>query len=227
MGGRMRRLTDPFLIVGMIALITSGCSAIDVEVTESDSKPVQVGVVDAPGTPSAPSPAAEPIPEEMILEPIDLGRNCPFTVEIGVDDEWHDDGAMDGFHLYSRQGGALLNVNCSEVNGDTVDEIITDARKLTYSESGAVLEKEKVGTMPGGKAWSHLGELGPDALRAVDDEPTRYGGAVIGAQKAGRTYKVSVEIMVAVRDRGNGGLIVDTIPTLTIDGTRVPSPRLS
>lgn len=220
----MRRLT---LLTAPLALslLIAGCSAVKItSSSESQSKPVNVGISDGS---ASPDPSQTPtVPAGMSEETIDLGSECPVTVSLALDEGWSDDGSYDGYQLFSTDTGAIITINCFADDESSAQDLVAKAQERMFSEKGSTKVSEKTGQLDGGQYWSFHGRLSADDLRAIDHTESVIYGVVGGIAKDGRLHKVTIDMLAQKSDTKTQDEFAQILPTVRFGAESVAAPDL-
>lgn len=211
----------------MLGLCTTGCSAVKIGTSESESQPVSVGIDDGSGQETARESQTPDVPVGMTQVTVDLGPDCPLRVQLAMDGSWNGDIGYDSYRLFSHENGAIITVNCYDADDETAQSIVDKAQEQTLGEPGSSLLEEKSATLPVGDYWSFHGILAPEEVRAIDDTESVIYGVVAGIADNGRLFKVSVEMVTLSSDTDTAGVFAQMLPTVRIAGQELESPALS
>lgn len=217
-------MTPRLLLGGILtaSLLATGCSALKVSTTEQNSRPVEVGLRDSGQ--ATPDPTEDAIPDGMREVAVDLGDECPITVEFAIDRRWGDGMGYSGYWVYSNGDARLISVNCYAWGGTKPQDVTDEAMDVTFSESGSRVVSEKVGDTPGGVFWTVQGVLGPSEVRSIEGAESVLYGAVAGIRDDGRLYKVSVEMVAKSDDAEAAAVYALMLPTVRFAGNLLPPP---
>jgi hypothetical protein len=74
------------------------------------------------------------------------------------------------------------------------------------------------------KYWSYQGELGATEILAIDQQPTIAYGVQTGYKVNGRLVSLTIEMRALKSNAEAAEEFEKILPTVTIDGEKVPSP---
>jgi hypothetical protein len=212
-----------------LTVLLSGCSVLQIRTEAKDSGPVKVGVHKTAGQEPTEKPTDAGLPDGMTKKTVNLGKECPVEVTFALGDDWNDGaGDSDRFRVFSRgtdsRDSDVLIVNCSEDFGGSAQAIIDSKQKYTFDEAGSQLLSETSGSLKAGVYWSYQGELGESEILAINGEPTLMYGVDAGVKINGRLVNLSVEMRTLKTKTEAAEDFEKMLPTVTIDGQRVPAP---
>lgn len=218
-------------IAGALAftVLLSGCSVLQIRTEAKDSGPVRVGVHKTAGPEPTEKPTDAGLPDGMTKKSVNLGDECPVEVTFALGDGWQDSvGDSKRFHVISRGTNSLdsdmIIVNCSDDYGGSAQGIIDSKQKYTFDEKGSQLLSETGGSLSAGEYWSYQGELGETEILAINSKPTLLYGVQTGYKINGRLVSLSIEMRTLKSNTKVAKEYEQMLPTVTIDGQRIPAP---
>lgn len=224
-GARVRAVVAGTALLG-IAL--SGCSVLQIRTADRDSGPVSVSVQKQTGQDHTSEPADGGLPEGMERQTMSLGDDCPVKVSLAIGDDWTDASSTPAFHVFSRGTSMADNdviiVSCSQAFDDSPQAIVDTKRKYSFSEQGSTVSAERTGAIGAGSFWSYQGVLGESEIFAINQKPTVLYGARIGYSTNGRLVDIGVEMRSLETDTAAAEDFRKMLPTVEVDGEKVPSP---
>lgn len=218
-----------------LTVLLSGCSVLQIRTEDKDSGPVRVGVQKTAG----PEPTGEPteagIPEGMKKESVTLGDTCPVTVSFALGDSWTDSGSStDKFHVFRRADDStssedstssdVFQISCNDEFSDSAQEVVDQKRRYSFSKQDSEVLAESTGSLSAGKYWSYQAELGATEILAIDQQPTIAYGVQTGYKVNGRLVSLTIEMRALKSNAEAAEEFEKILPTVTIDGEKVPSP---
>lgn len=210
-------------------MLLSGCSVLQIRTEDKTAGPVRVGVEKTPG----PEPTGEPtdggIPEGMTKKTVDLGDTCSVNVSFALGEDWqHSAGSTDSFQMYVRGTSSTdsdtILVNCTDEYGDSAQEVINSKRKFSFAKQDSQILSERMGPLDAGEYWSYQAELGPTEILAIGGKPTLAYGVQTGYKINGRLVNLSVEMRTLKENTKAAEEFKKILPTVTINGQKVPAP---
>jgi hypothetical protein len=219
------------IAAGALALtvLLSGCSVLQIRTEDKASGPVKVGVQKTAGPEPKGKPTEDGIPEGMKKQTITLGDKCPVTVTFALGDDWdNSSGSTDNFHTFHRGEDSLTSdvilINCNDEYGDSAQEVIDQKRKFTFTKQDSQVLSERTGSLSAGAYWSYQAELGPTEIMAINQKPTTAYGVQTGYKFNGRLVNLSIEMRSLKSNAEAAEDFKKILPTVTIDGEKVPAP---
>lgn len=213
----------------LFSLALSGCSALQIRTAERDSGPVRVAVQEKAGENPTTAPPDDGIPEGMKEVSVNLGDECPVDVSVAMTDDWTQGSANDDFHSFSRGTSVAdadtILITCSKGYDESPQSIVDAKKKYTFAEPDSSVLSQRTGSLAAGSYWSYQGVLGPTEIFAINQEPTVMYGTRIGYQTNGRLVDIGVEMRALETDADAAEEFKQMLPTVTIDGEKVPAPR--
>lgn len=207
----------------------SGCSALQIHTAEMDAAPVRVAVQDQPGGEPTAEPTEGGIPDGMTMETINLGDICPVDVGFALGEDWTAGSSSEQFHVYSRGTSVtdsdMIIINCSEAYDDSAQAVVDAKKNYAFSEKDSQVQAERMGTITAGTFWSYQGVLGPTEILSINQKPTVMYGAQIGYKVNGRLVNISIEMRSLATNTEAAEQFKQMLPTLEIEGQRVPTPQ--
>lgn len=207
----------------------SGCSALQIHTAEKDSAPVRVAVQDHPGTEPSADPTEDGVPEGMTMETVNLGATCPVELGFALGGDWTAGSSSEQFHAYSRGTSVtesdMIIVTCNEAYDDSAQAVVDAKKNYAFSEKDSQVQAERMGTITAGTFWSYQGVLGPTEILAIGQKPTVAYGTQLGYTVNGRLVNISIEMRSLETNTAAAEDFKQMLPTLEIEGERVPSPQ--
>lgn len=212
----------------LLGVVLSGCSVLQIRTADRDSGPVRVSVQKQAGQDPTSEPTDGPLPEGMERQTLSLGDDCPVKVSFAIGDDWTDASTTPSFHVFSRGTSTADNdviiVSCSQAFDDSPQAVVDAKRKYSFAEQGSTVSAERTGTIGAGSFWSYQGVLGESEIFAINQKPTVLYGARIGYSTNGRLVDIGVEMRSLETDTAAAEDFRKMLPTVEVDGEKVPSP---
>ncbi|WP_231939573.1 hypothetical protein [Brevibacterium siliguriense] len=212
-----------------LTLLLSGCSVFQIRTEDKADGPVRIGVQETAGPEPTGKPTEAGIPEGMSKTSVTFGDSCPVELSFALGDDWRDNsGSNAEFHVFNHgedaSRGDIILVNCTDEYGDSAQEVIDQKRRYNFSEQDSQVIAEQTGSLAAGEFWSYQGELGPTEILALNGEPTSAFGVQAGYKINGRLVNISIEMRTLKTNTEVAEDFKKMLPTVTIDGERVPAP---
>lgn len=212
-----------------LTVLLSGCSVLQIRTEDKSAGPVRIGVEETAGPEPTGKPTEAGIPEGMTKTSVTFGSSCPVELTFAIGDDWRDStGSTEQFHVFNHgedttRGDTIL-VNCTDEYGDSAQEVVDQKRRYNFSEQDSQVLAEQTGSLAAGEFWSYQGELGPTEILAINNEPTYAFGVQTGYKINGRLVNLSIEMRTPKTNTEVAEDFKKMLPTVTIDGEKVPSP---
>ncbi|MGC2939635.1 MULTISPECIES: hypothetical protein [unclassified Brevibacterium] len=212
-----------------LTILLSGCSVFQIRTEDKSAGPVRVGVQETAGPEPTGKPTEAGVPEGMSRTSVSFGDSCPVDLSFALGDEWTESsGSTEQFHFFSRGDGStrsdVILVNCTDEYGDSAQEVVDKKRRFNFSKQDSQVLAEQTGSLAAGEFWSYQAELGPTEILALDSEPTYAFGVQTGYKINGRLVNLSIEMRTLKDNTESAEDYKKMLPTVTIDGEKVPSP---
>ncbi|MDK8433998.1 MULTISPECIES: hypothetical protein [unclassified Brevibacterium] len=207
----------------------SGCSALQIHTAEKDAAPVRVAVQDQPGSEPTAEPTKGGVPEGMTVETINLGAACPVEIGFALGGDWTAGSSSEQFHVYSRGTSVtesdMIIISCNEAYDDSAQAVVDGKKNYAFSEKDSQVQAERMGTITAGTFWSYQGVLGPTEILSINQRPTAMYGTQLGYKVNGRLVNISIEMRALETNTKATEEFKQMLPTLEVEGERVPTPQ--
>ncbi|WP_228278284.1 DcrB/PsbP domain-containing protein [Brevibacterium limosum] len=212
-----------------LTVLLSGCSVFQIRTEDKSAGPVRIGVQETAGPEPTGKPTEAGIPEGMEKTSVTFGDSCPVELSFALGDDWTDStGSTDQFHVFSRGDDSvrsdIILVNCTDEYGDSAQEVVDQKRRFNFSKQDSQVLAEQTGSLAAGEFWSYQGVLGPTEILALDSQPTYAFGVQTGYKINGRLVNLSIEMRTLKDNAATEKDYEKMLPTVTIDGEKVPAP---
>lgn len=213
----------------VLGLVLSGCSALQIRTAERDSGPLHVAVEEKAGENPTTAPPDDGIPEGMKEVSVNLGAECPVDVSLAMTDDWTEGSVTDDFHSFSR-GTSMADsdmtlITCTKGYDETPQSLVDSRKKYTFSEKDSSVLAQRSGSLAAGSYWSYQGLLGPTEIFAINQKSTVMYGVLIGYKTNGRLVEIKIDMRALESDTEAAEEFKKMLPTITVDGEKVPTPR--
>ncbi|AZU02041.1 hypothetical protein [Brevibacterium linens] len=212
-----------------LTVLLSGCSVFQIRTEDKSSGPMRIGVQETAGPEPTGTPTEAGIPEGMTKTSVTFGGSCPVELSFALGDDWRDSsGSTDQFHVFTHGNDSsradIILVNCTDEYGDSAQEVVDSKRRYNFSEQDSQVLAEQTGSLAAGEYWSYQGEVGPTEILALNSKPTYAFGVQTGYKINGRLVNLSIEMRTPKTNTEVAEDFKKMLPTVTIDGERVPAP---
>lgn len=213
----------------LLSVVLSGCSVLQIRTAERDSGPVHVAVKDQPGQNPTTAPPEDEIPAGMQKQTVHLGAECPVDISLAMADDWKGGASVsEDLQSFSRGTSVVDNdmilITCSQGYDESPQSVVDAKKKYTFSESGSEMTSQRTGSLSAGSFWSFQGTLGPSEIYAINKEPTAMYGVRIGYRINGRLVDIGVEMRSLETDTAAAEDFKKMLPTVEIEGEKIPAP---
>lgn len=212
-----------------LTVLLSGCSVFQIRTEDKSAGPMRIGVQETAGPEPTGKPTEAGIPKGMTRTSVSFGSSCPVDLSFAIGDEWRDStGSTEQFHVFTHGENSaeadIILVNCTDEYGDSAQEVVDQKRRYNFSKQDSQVIAEQTGSLAAGEFWSYQGELGPTEIMALNKKPTYVFGVQTGYKINGRLVNISIEMRTPKTNTEVTEDFKKMLPTVTIDGEKVPAP---
>ncbi|AMT95631.1 hypothetical protein A2T55_16835 [Brevibacterium linens] len=212
-----------------LTVLLSGCSVFQIRTEDKSAGPMRIGVQETAGPEPTGKPTEAGIPEGMSKTSVSFGSSCPVDLSFALGDDWRDSsGSSEEFHVFSHGENSatadIILVSCNDEYGDSAQGVVDNKRRYNFSKQDSQVIAEQTGSLAVGEFWSYQGELGPTEILALNSKPTYAYGVETGYKINGRLVNLSIQMRTLKTNTEVAEDFKKMLPTVTIDGERVPAP---